>query len=250
MDHASTENAQPEPPPRRHPGRNRLLVLIAGVLVSYLLVAYVLVPAGWMRYAHRHPALEDVPGITHTSSGIPGDPLNVALIGTQSAVKTIMLAAKRYPADPLGLRSDLRIAADTVLKRPDDRAPVSSLYLWGRREDLAFEQPAGHSPRKRHHVRFWRAEKAAPDGRPVWVGSAVYDERVGLSRTTGQVTHVTAPAIDLERDYLFQCLEKTGDLSETYAVDNFHKVRKGRNGGGDPWETDGRLLVGIITPGK
>ena len=104
----------------------------------------------------------------------------------------------------------------------------------------------GDNPRQRHHVRFWRSEKTDLDGRPVWVGSAVYDEHVGLSRTTGQVTHVTAPKIDVERDYLFQCLEETRGLSETYAVDDFHKVRKGRNGGGDPWETDGCLLVGVI----
>ena len=84
----------------------------------------------------------------------------------------------------------------------------------------------------------------------MWVGSAVYDRRVGFSRTTGQITHVTAPDIDAERDYLFTCLKKTSDLSETYFVDDFHKVRKGRNGGGDPWETDGRLEVGIILPGK
>jgi hypothetical protein len=161
-----------------------------------------------------------------------------------------MAAATWYPADPLGLRSDLEIAADTVLKRADDRAPVSNLYLFGRKEDLAFEQPVGDSPRRRHHVRFWRAEKAAVDGRPVWVGSAVYDKRVGFSRTTGQITHVTAPNIDAERGYLFECLKKTRDLSETYFVDDFHKVRKGRNGGGDPWETDGRLDVGIILPGK
>jgi hypothetical protein len=250
MDYASSENPQPVSPPKRQPRRNRLSVLIAGVLVLYLLVAYLLMPAGWRRYTHRHPALDDVPGITCTAAGIPGDPLNVALIGTQTEVGTIMLAAKWYPADPLGLRSDLRIAADTVLKRPDDRAPVSNLYLWGRKEDMAFEQPVSDNPRKRHHVRFWRAEKAAPDGRPVWVGSAVYDERVGLSRTTGQVTHVTAPAVDLERDYLFKCLQETGDLSESYAVGDFHKVRKGRNGGGDPWETDGRLFVGIIEPGN
>lgn len=169
---------------------------------------------------------------------------------TETEVKTIMAAAKWYAADPLGLRSDLQIAADTVLKRPDDQAPVSSLYLFGRKEDLAFEQPVGDSPRHRHHVRFWRAEQAATDGRPMWVGSAVFDERVGLSRTTGQITHVTALNIDVERDYLFQCLEKTGALSETYAVDDFHQVRKGRNGGGDPWETDGRLSVGIIVSGK
>jgi len=54
----------------------------------------------------------------------------------------------------------------------------------------------------------------------------------------------------VERDYLFKCLEQSGGLSETYVVDDFHKVRKGKNGGGDPWETDGRLFVGIVTPGK
>lgn len=250
MDHASSENAWPEPPQQRRLRWKRLFVLVAGVIVLYLLVAYVVVPAGWMRYAHRHPALDNVPGLTHTADGIAGDPLNVALIGTETEVKTIMVAAKWYAADPLGLRSDLEIAADTVLKRPDDRAPVSNLYLFGRKEDLAFEQPVDGNPRQRHHVRFWRAEKGARDGRPVWVGSAVYDERVGLSRTTGQVTHVTAPDIDAERDYCFQCLEKTGDLAETYFVDDFHKVREGKNGGGDPWKTDGRLLVGMIAPGK
>ncbi|MGA2032592.1 MAG: LssY C-terminal domain-containing protein [Thermoguttaceae bacterium] len=249
-DQVFPENPQPEPPLKQRRRGKRLLTLVGGVIVGYLLAAYVVAPAGWLRYTHRHPAFDDVPGITHTADGIPGDPLNVALIGAETEVKEIMLAAKWDAADPLGLRSDLKIAADTVLRRPDDRAPVSNLYLFGRKEDLAFEQPVNNNPRQRHHVRFWRAEKAAPDGWPVWVGSAVYDERVGLSRTTGQVTHVTAPDVDAERNYLFQCLEKTGDLSETYAVDDFHKVRKGRNGGGDPWETDGRLRVGIIMPGN
>jgi hypothetical protein len=250
MDHASPEDAESESPTPRRPRWKRPLSFVVSVIVLYLLVAYVVVPAGWMRYSHRHPSLDDVPGITQTADGIPGDPLNVALVGTETEVKTTMAAAKWYSANPLGLRSDLKIAADTVLKRPDDLAPVSSLYLWGRKEDLAFEQPVGNDPRQRHHVRFWLAEKTAPDGRPVWVGSAVYDERVGLSRTTGQVTHVTAPDVDAERDYLFECLDKTSDLSETYFVDDFHKVRKGRNGGGDPWETDGRLRVGIILSSK
>ncbi len=132
--------------------------------------------------------------------------------------------------------------------RPYDDAPVSSLYLWGRKEDLAFEQPVGDNPRKRHHVRFWRSEKIDADGRPVWMGSATYDERVGFSHTTGQITHHIAPDVDTERDHLFQTLEQTGDLSEFYAVDDFHKTREGRNGGGDRWYTDGRLFVGVIAP--
>jgi hypothetical protein len=250
MDPVSSPNAPSESLPKRRRRWKRPAALAGGLLLAYFLVAYAIVPIGWLRYTHRHPALDDVPGITQTADGIPGDPLNVALIGTETELKTIMAAATWYPADPLGLRSDLEIAADTVLKRADDRAPVSNLYLFGRKEDLAFEQPVGDSPRRRHHVRFWRAEKAAVDGRPVWVGSAVYDKRVGFSRTTGQITHVTAPNIDAERGYLFECLKKTRDLSETYFVDDFHKVRKGRNGGGDPWETDGRLDVGIILPGK
>ena len=250
MDHASSENAQPEPPPKRRWRWKRLAALAGGLVLLYLVLAYVAVPVGWMRYTHRHPAMDDVPDITHTADGIPGDPLNVALIGTETEMKTILLAAKWYPADPLTLRSCLEIADATVLKRPYADAPVSSLYLFGRKENLAFEQPVGDDPRHRHHVRFWRAERAAADGRPVWVGSAVYDERVGLSRTTGQITHVTAPDIDTERDYLFQCLKATSDLAENYFVDDFHKVRKGRNGGGDPWETDGRLCVGMIVPGK
>ncbi len=249
MDQESSDHAQHKPLPKRRPW-NRLAALVVGLILLYLLVAYVVVPTCWVRYADRHPSLNDIPGVTHTADGIPGDPLNVALIGTETEINTIMGAAKWYSADPLGFRSDLQIAADTLLKRPDDRAPVSNLYLFGRKEDLAFEQPVDGNPRQRHHVRFWRAERTAPDGRPVWVGSAVYDERVGLSRTTGQVTHVTAPDIDAERDYLSHCLQKTGDLSETYFVDDFHKVRKGRNGGGDPWETDGRLSVGFISSGR
>ena len=93
---------------------------------------------------------------------------------------------------------------------------------------------------------FWRTEKADPDGRPLWIGSATYDERVGLSHTTGQVTHHIAADVDAERDHLLSNLEAIGELSEVYTIDDFHKTRQGRNGGGDPWHTDGGLLVGVI----
>jgi hypothetical protein len=221
-------------------------LVAAFLLLIYLVLAYIVMPFLWGRYLHRHPALDDLPGITETKNGIPGDPINVALVGTKAEVMAIMVAAKLYPADPLTFDSCLEIAEATVLERPYDAAPVSNLYLWGRKEDLAFEQPVGKDPRHRHHVRFWRAEKLDADGRPLWAGAASYDERVGLSKTTGQVTHVTAPDIDVERAFLFSDLDKTGDLAEPYFVDGFHKILSGRNGGGDPWHTDGRLLVGVI----
>jgi hypothetical protein len=209
-------------------------------------MAYLAMPMFWKHYYRRHPSLEDIPDITHTANGNPGDPLNVALVGTKEEVIQIMVAAKWYPADPLTLASSLKIVEASVLSRPDEHAPVSNLYLFGRKEDLAFEQPVGDDPRQRHHVRFWLTDKVDWDGRPIWVGSAIYDKRVGLSRETGQVTHVTAADIDAERDKLFDDLKRTGDLAEFYIVEDFHKVREGKNGGGDPWHTDGNLYAGMI----
>jgi hypothetical protein len=225
-----------------------LLSLGVGLLLLYLLTAYLIAPAVWVRYARRHPSFDEIPRITYTRDGHPGDPLNVSLIGTERQVKTIMVAAKWYPADPLTFRSCLEIASATVLKRPYDAAPVSNLYLFGRKEDLAFEQPVGKDPRHRHHVRFWRTENVDSDGRPVWIGAAIYDKKVGFSHTTGQITHHTGADIDAERDYLFRCLERTGDLAEVFVVNDFHKIREGKNGGGDPWHTDGNLYTGVIRP--
>jgi hypothetical protein len=233
------------PSPRRSLWARLGLCVAAGIL-AWAAAAYLLVPDLWKEYGRKHPSLEDIPGITYTGTGIPGDPINVSLIGTQPELIEIMLAAKWYPADPLSLKSCLEIAEATVFKRPYDAAPVSSLYLFGRKEDLAFEQPVGDNPRHRHHVRFWKTDKLDFDGRPIWVGSAVYDQHVGLSKTTGQITHVTAADVDAERDYLFQCLEKTGGLASHYVEEGFHKVREGKNGGGDPWHTDGNLWVGAI----
>jgi hypothetical protein len=31
-------------------------------------------------------------------------------------------------------------------------------------------------------------------------------------------------------------------------VDGFHQQLAGRNGGGDPWHTDGKLYVGVTKP--
>ena len=135
---------------------------------------------------------------------------------------------------------------DDLFKREYDTAPVSSEFLFGRKQDLAFEQAVGDNPRHRHHVRFWESDKPGPDGRPVWVGAAIFDKRVGLSHTTGQFTHVTDADVDAERDVLFKDLEHTGDLAEVIVVQGFHEVLEGRNGQGNPWYTDGNLYEGVI----
>jgi hypothetical protein len=242
----SPETTTPLNPQPRRSRRRQVVLLLMGLLLLWLVAAYLLMPLFWNVRVYRHPSLEDLPGITYTGNGIPGDPINVALVGAKTDLIRIMVAAKWYPADGLTLKSSLEIAVDTVLKHPDDEAPVSNLYLFGRKEDLAFEQPVDNNPRQRHHVRFWKADKAAPDGSPVWVGSAIYDQHVGLSRDTGQITHVTAADIDAERDKLFDDLKRTGDLTDFVIVNDFHKVRAGKNGGGDPWFTDGNLYACVL----
>lgn len=232
----------------RHRRIRTLSCVLLLAALGYLLTAYVALPLWWREYEARHPALVGAPRITHTANGIPGDPLNVALVGAEEGIHRAMLAAKWHPADPITLRSSLRIAADVMLDRPYAGAPVSSLYLWGRKEDLAFEQAVGHDPRRRHHVRFWRSEGADAQGRPCWIGAATLDTRVGISETTLQITHHIAADVDAERDKVIGDLQQAGHLSATHWIEGFHDVLEGRNGGGDPWRTDGRLAIGVIAP--
>ena len=42
-----------------------------------------------------------------------------------------------------------------VLNAPYPTAPFSTLYLFGRPQDVGFQEPIDDSPRKRHHIRFW-----------------------------------------------------------------------------------------------
>jgi hypothetical protein len=216
------------------------------VSLLWLVVAYVVLPAIWKRAVVRHPALFAAPRITHTIDGIPGDPVNLALLGSEADLLRGMTTAKWFPADPITLRSSLRIALDSVLRRPDGEAPVSTLELFGRKQDLAFEQPVGDSPRQRHHVRFWRWDRLE-DGREVWFGAATFDERVGLSHTTGQITHHIGPDVDAERDRILSQLQKAGLTTEADWLTGFHTELNGKNGGGDPWHTDGRLGVAVLS---
>ena len=222
----------------------------AFVLVAfiYLATAYGLAPEAWKHYEKRHPALADAPTITHTKSGIPGDPLNIALIGSEAQLHRAILKAGWYPADPITLRSSLRIATGTVFHKPYDDAPVSDLFLFGRKQDLAFEQPVGDDPRKRHHVRFWQAQQVDEQGRPLWIGAATYDSHVGLSHTTGQITHHIGSDVDADRDHLLRDLQNAQQLLHVSWINGFQPVHEGRNGGGDPWHTDGRLGVGWLVP--
>jgi hypothetical protein len=83
--HPPERKQEPGPPAlERHHMWKRIAVVAGVLVVGYLVVAYFVLPIVWMRYTRHHPALADIPGITHTADGIPGDPLNVGQIGTQT----------------------------------------------------------------------------------------------------------------------------------------------------------------------
>ena len=203
-------------------------------------------PADCRAGVERHPGLEGVPRLTLTKRGIPGDPLNVAFVGSLEDLHLAMLEAGWFPADPITLKSSLKIVAGTVFHRSYVDAPVSNLMVWGRRQDLAFEQPVGKDPRRRHHVRFWRSDKL-DDPRPAALDRrGHYDTKVGLAHTTHQITHHIDPEIDKERDKLLTDVKRTGNLSAIDWIDGFQEKLNGKNGGGDPYLTDGRLVVGVL----
>lgn len=218
------------------------------VAVLYVALAYLILPALWAFYEHE-PGLRELPMRTVTAQGIPGDPLNVGLVGTPEDMLVALRAAGWSPADPITLKTSIEIAGSVLFDRPDPYAPVSNLFYSGRRQDLAFERPVGKSADQRHHVRFWRALDAGKDGRPVWLGAATFDKGVGVSRYTGAITHHIRADIDAERDGLLADLSRAGRLHQIYLVSGIGPTLRARNGGGDLFYTDGDIRVGVIVAG-
>jgi hypothetical protein len=214
-------------------------------LAAYLLIAYFVVPEIWIFHDAGRVA-EFSSMVTTTEQDIPGDPINVGIVGSKEQVIRAFAAAGWDPADAITLRSSIEIGLSVVLDRPDLDAPVSALLFEGRKQDLAFEKPVGKSADQRNHVRFWLTAKTGADGRPLWLGSASFDRGVGLSHDTGQITHHIGPDIDAERDLVMSDLLKAGQLLSSYEIAGVGATQTGRNGGGDPYFTDGMATVGVL----
>jgi hypothetical protein len=190
------------------------------------------------------PPAPILPATTVTKFGTPGDPVNLVLVGTRSELSAAFRMAGWPAADPVTVRSAVRIGISVALDRPYPAAPVSDLYLLGRTQDVAFESAVGRSARSRHHVRFWEAG-TSPDGRPVWVGAGTFDVRVGRSPATGRLTHRIAADVDAERDAVLAALRASDALAGEYTWQRGAPA-VGRNGEGDWYYTDGAVGVGVL----
>ena len=184
----------------------------------------------------------DNPLTSFTRAGGPGDPINLEFIGTDGQIGATFATAGWYRADEIRLVTAARICVDSVLGRKYSTAPVSDLYLFGRKEDLAFERPGG-SVRQRDHIRIWNTDRHGSDGRPIWIGSATKDARVELAKTNHLPTHQIAPDVDAERALVASELAQTGNVIQQTTRPGFGKETHGFNGEGDPYNTDGQVLV-------
>lgn len=218
------------------------LFIFAALLIVYLTLAYVVLPALWTHHEHE-PGLASFSMVTRTGADIPGDPLNVGLVGSKEGILRAMQAAGWFPADAITLRSSIDIVGSVVLDRPYHDAPVSPLYYDGKKEQLAFEKPDGKSADRRHHVRLWLVLEKGTDGRPVWLGSVTFDRGVGLSHDTGQVTHHIGPDIDAERGLLMRDLRQAGMVEAFFQISGVGPTLLAWNGEGDRYYTDGEIDV-------
>jgi hypothetical protein len=220
-------------------------------------IGFVLVLAAWQGAALADNApqtqqaiateLRAVPWVTQTRHKKPGDPVNVALVGTRDEIITAMTAAGWQAAAPVTVKTSAAIVGSVLLHKADLNAPVSALFFQGRQQDLAFEMEVGKSASRRHHVRFWKLRDDGPDGRPLWIAAATFDRGIGLSHRNGAVTHHISGDVDAERAFLMDTLNKALRIIQIVWVQG-HGPVKARNGGGDAYWSDGNILAAVIAP--
>ncbi len=192
--------------------------------VTYGIAAYVILPRV-IRFGVKVLKRNHIPAYTTTGDGLAGDPVNIALIGTIAQLREAFAALGWVEADALNLRSSWRMARAFVLNQPYPAAPFSTLFLFGRGQDIGFQKAIGDSPRKRHHIRFWgldpeqasetlqtasfwvRTEKPDDGARVIWIGAATKDTGISFTKLSFQVTHATDSDSDAERDLVISALQ-------------------------------------------
>jgi len=244
---------------------DRRLPWILAVGLTYAIGAYVILP--WvirmgLKLLHR----KRVPSFTTTGDGLPGDPVNVALVGTLSQLRAAFAALGWSEADRLGVASSWGMIRAFVLNSPYPTAPFSTLYLFGRGQDIGFQRAIDNSPRKRHHIRFWslslvqaettwaggsasfwlNTERPSDDERVIWIGAGTRDTGLSLTRLSFQVTHATDSDTNVERDFIIAELENIGSIAAVKVYQAGQRLATERV---NHYTTDGRVTLASLVDG-
>jgi len=239
---------------------HRLPTLLA-LAVTYGIAAYIILPR-IVRMSLKVLLRKRVPRFTITGDGLPGDPVNLALTGTLQQLQTAFKLAGWSEADRLGLASSWRMIRAFVSNSPYPTAPFSTLYLFGRGQDIGFQKAIDNSPRKRHHIRFWalnldhaeanlgKASFWLNTDRPPhaacvhWIGAGTKDTGISLTRLTFQITHATDSDTNAERDYIIDELKKSGVIAE---IVSYRAGQELRSEHVNHYITDGEVTAANLT---
>lgn len=244
---------------------DRRLPLAFAILFTYVLGAYVLIPGVIRLWRFFRPA-DHLPMYCVTPDGFASDPLNVGIIGTRRELIACMEKAGWHVADHHSLRNLIHHGLSTVYGWRYPTAPVSSLYLFGRKQDVAFEIPLEGVTGGRHHVRFWattyerkrplnirsihwnRRITQAQGENLLWVGAASLDVGINYIRHNLQLTHMIDADTDRERDLIIKHLKthKLANKVETVTLGQPYRLINRVIGGA--LHTDGKMAVATLAP--
>jgi hypothetical protein len=193
--------------------------------------------------------LEKLPCCTTNSGGrAEGDPLNVTLIGDPDEILTALSRSGWSFTHRISLRTIRREVGAAITGAEYAIAPVSSLYSFGRKQDMALQR-ARSTIAQRNHMRLWLAPVTVR-GRSVWVGQVSRD--IGVKFTEKSITlttHVIDPALDEAREYVLQSLlthQSVERFGFVRALDASTSAAPRRNLTDDPYYTDGLRLVVLL----
>jgi hypothetical protein len=234
---------------------HRLPWLIA-LLITYIVSSYLILPL-LVRVNLLISRKGRIPRFTTALEGSYVDPVNIILIGTKKQLIKAFEKIEWFKADKLNIKTSGEMIEKFLRNRPYLQAPFSFHFLFGRRQDIGFQQPVGNSPRRRHHVRFWGVDvdkivdpldiKFWTEKKKInfneslsWIGAGSEDIGFGFSRLTFKISHRINYKIDNERKYILNLLKSKKLISKvTYYKSGEFKVGK--------YVSDGRIAVAKLT---
>jgi hypothetical protein len=192
--------------------------------------------------------LEALPCCATDESGEENaDPLNIALVGHPRDLYYALIRAGWDETEIVYRTSVLKTIASSLMGKEYRYSPVSSLYVFGRAQDAAFQKARANID-QRNHLRLWMTPMRY-EGKPVWIGQISRDIGVRLTWKT-ITTHKIDPNVDETREYLLedfayaQSLDKVGYVKGVGAAP-YDKPRS--NLTGDPYFTDGLRVVLFVS---
>lgn len=175
-----------------------------------------------------------------------GDMVNFVIVGSQKDVQAALDAATWHVADTDNRRAVLNALMQTYEQKDYLAMPMSTLYLFGRKQDFGYEmaEPIAMVA-SRHHFRIWKAPFTW-QGNEVWVGAGTHDIGFAKDQRNSSVTHKIDPAVDGERDNIGSSLQRTNKTKTMSYYLPSNPVQDARNATGDGYHSDGRLLIVVL----